>query len=94
MLDNGRLYVWTVSDSWKVKRVRRNPECTVQPCDFRGKTHGDIVKGSATVLDAAGSERVRDLIKRRYGIMGWVSITLSKVRRGDTGTIGLEIVPA
>lgn len=66
----------------------------MQPCDFRGKTHGDIVKGSATVLDAAGSERVRDLIKRRYGIMGWVSITLSKVRRGDTGTIGLEIVPA
>ncbi|WP_433560981.1 PPOX class F420-dependent oxidoreductase [Nocardia sp. CA-151230] len=93
-LDNGRLYLWTVTDSWKVKRVRRNPEVTVQACDLRGKTRGEIVKGSATVLDAAGTERVRDLIKRRYGIQGWLGITLSKVRRGSAGTIGIEIVPA
>ncbi|MFE3001968.1 PPOX class F420-dependent oxidoreductase [Nocardia sp. NPDC059246] len=93
-LDNGRLYVWTVTDSWKVKRVRRNPEVTVQACDLRGKTRGEIVKASATVLDAAGTERVRDLIKRRYGIQGWLGITLSKVRRGSAGTIGIEIVPA
>ncbi|MGV9664039.1 PPOX class F420-dependent oxidoreductase [Nocardia niigatensis] len=93
-LDNDRLYVWTVTDSWKVKRVRRNPAVTLQPCDLRGKTHGEIVKGSATVLDAAGSERVRDLIKRRYGIQGWLAITFSKLRRGSEGTIGIEIVPA
>ncbi|WP_040808885.1 PPOX class F420-dependent oxidoreductase [Nocardia concava] len=93
-LDGGRLYVWTVTDSWKVKRIRRNPEVTVQPCDFRGKTHGELLKGSALILDAPGSERARDLIKRRYGILGWVSITLSKLRRGDTGTIGIEIAPA
>ncbi|MTE14253.1 PPOX class F420-dependent oxidoreductase [Nocardia aurantiaca] len=92
-LDNGRLYVWTVTDSWKVKRVRRNPDVTLQPCDLRGKTHGEIVKGSATVLDAAGTERVRDLIKRRYGIQGWLVVTLSKVRRGSAGTIGIEIIP-
>ncbi|MEC3917269.1 PPOX class F420-dependent oxidoreductase [Nocardia sp. CDC160] len=94
VLDNGRLYVWTVTDSWKVKRIRRNPEVTVQPCDFRGKTHGELVKGSALILDPAGSERTRELIKRRYGILGWISITLSKLRRGDTGTIGIEIAPA
>ncbi|MGW4249627.1 PPOX class F420-dependent oxidoreductase [Nocardia sp. NPDC004722] len=94
VLDGGKLYVWTVTDSWKVKRIRRNPEVTVQPCDFRGKTHGELLKGSALVLDAPGTERVRDLIKRRYGIQGWLGITLSKLRRGNTGTIGIEIAPA
>lgn len=93
-LDGGRLYVWTVTDSWKVKRIRRNPEVTLQPCDVRGKTHGEIVKGRAVVLDDAGSDRVRDLIKRKYGIMGWLTITGSKLRRGNAGTIGIEITAA
>ncbi|MEV0466719.1 PPOX class F420-dependent oxidoreductase [Nocardia tengchongensis] len=93
-LDGGRLYVWTVTDSWKVKRIRRNPEVTVQACDVRGKTRGEIVKGRAVILDDAGSERTRGLVQRKYGIMGWLTITLSKVRRGSAGTIGIEITAA
>ncbi|MFF0610692.1 PPOX class F420-dependent oxidoreductase [Nocardia tengchongensis] len=94
VLDGGRLYVWTVTDSWKVKRIRRNPEVTVQACDVRGKTRGEIVKGRAVILDDAGSERTRGLVQRKYGIMGWLTITLSKVRRGSAGTIGIEITAA
>ncbi|MEV6772082.1 PPOX class F420-dependent oxidoreductase [Nocardia sp. NPDC051030] len=93
-LDGGRLYVWTVTDSWKVKRIRRNPQVTVQPCDLRGKVHGDVVEGTAAVLDAAGSDRVRGLIKRRYGIAGLVTVLGSQLRRGKSGTIGIEIAAA
>ncbi|MBL1073802.1 PPOX class F420-dependent oxidoreductase [Nocardia sp. 2] len=90
-LDGGRLYVWTVTDSWKVKRIRRNPQVTVQPCDVRGKPHGDVVKGTATILDAAGSDRVRGLIKKRYGLQGLFIVGGSVLRRGKSGTIGIEI---
>lgn len=93
-LDNGRLYIWTVTDSWKVKRIRRNPEVTLQPCDVRGKTTGEIVKGTALVLDEAGSDRTRNLIKRRYGILGALTIGGSLLRRGKSGTIGIEVTPA
>ncbi|WP_405495682.1 PPOX class F420-dependent oxidoreductase [Nocardia sp. NBC_00511] len=93
-LDSGKLYVWTVTDSWKVKRVRRNPQVTLQACDVRGKTRGEVFNGTAVVLDAAGSERTRELVKKRYGIQGWLVVTTSKLRRGATGTIGLEISPA
>ncbi|MFE3187961.1 PPOX class F420-dependent oxidoreductase [Nocardia sp. NPDC059240] len=94
VLDGAKLYVWTVTDSWKVKRIRRNPQVTVQPCDVRGNTRGEVLKGSAQILDAPGSARVRDLIKRRYGIQGWLVLLGSKLRRGDSGTIGIEITPA
>ncbi|MFI6865575.1 PPOX class F420-dependent oxidoreductase [Nocardia sp. NPDC050406] len=90
-LDAGRLYIWTVTDSWKVKRLRRNPQVTLQPCDALGKPRGAVITGTGTILDAAGTDRVRSLIKRKYGIPGWFGVYGSLLRRGKNGTIGLEI---
>ncbi|MFL6090041.1 MAG: PPOX class F420-dependent oxidoreductase [Aeromicrobium sp.] len=91
---DGQLFVWTVSDSWKVKRIRRNPEVTVQPCDVRGKPHGQVLKASARLLDGAETERVRALIRRKYWLTGPVAVFASVVRRGKDGTVGIEITPA
>lgn len=89
--DGGKLYVWTVTDSWKVKRLRRNPAVTVQPCDVRGKPRGEALSGTGRVLDAAGTDRVRKLVMRKYFIMGPVTVLGSLLRRGKSGTIGIEI---
>ncbi|WP_225731754.1 MULTISPECIES: PPOX class F420-dependent oxidoreductase [unclassified Nocardia] len=91
--DDGKLYIWTVTDSWKVKRLRRNPAVTVQPCNVAGKPRGPIVAGTGRVLDAAGTARVRKLLMRKYFILGPVTILGSFVRRGRSGTVGIEITP-
>ncbi|MEU6562803.1 PPOX class F420-dependent oxidoreductase [Nocardia nova] len=93
VLDDAKLYVWTETASWKVKRVRRNPDLTLQPCNMSGKPHGEIVRGTGVVLDEPGSDRVRSLIKRKYSLMGWLIVTGSVLRRGRKGTIGIEISP-
>lgn len=90
-LDDGKLYVWTVTDSWKVKRIRRNPAVTVQPCTVSGTPRGAVVNGTAQILDDTGSDRVRRLIKRKYSIQGWLIVVGSQLRRGRKGTIGIEI---
>lgn len=90
-LDGNELVVWTEANSWKVKRIRRNPTVTLQPCDLRGKPSGEVVDGTATILDEAGSDHARDLIKKKYGVIGWVTVTGSVLRRGKTGTIGIAI---
>lgn len=93
-LDGDKLVMWTVTDSWKVKRIRRNPEVLVQACDARGKkAFGDIVKGTAEIQDAGGTERTRKAIAKKYGILGWITVKGSQLRRGDGGTIGLAITP-
>ncbi|WP_316575126.1 PPOX class F420-dependent oxidoreductase [Nocardia canadensis] len=89
-----KLFVWTVTDSWKVKRIRRNPDVTLQPCDARGKAHGDVVTGTARILDAAETEQVRSWLRRKYWLTGPLVILASNLRRGKTGTIGIEITPA
>ncbi|MYR08309.1 PPOX class F420-dependent oxidoreductase [Gordonia sp. SID5947] len=91
-IDGDRLTMWTVVDSWKVKRIRRDPRVVVQACDARGrKTIGEPVDGTAEILDEAGTEKVRRLIADKYGILGWLTIKGSLLRRGKSGTVGLSI---
>lgn len=85
------LLVWTVTDSWKVKRIGRNPKVLLATCDLRGKPKGEPVSGTARVLDAAGTTRAREAIAKKYGIRGRVTMAVSKLRRGAAGTVGLSI---
>jgi hypothetical protein len=72
--ESGRLFVWTEADSFKVKRMRRNPEVMVQPCTHGGEPHGVAVRGRAEVLDHAGTAHVRDLLAHKYGVVGWLGV--------------------
>ena len=89
--DGNALAIWTVSDSGKVKRIRRNSKVLVGPCDLRGRPTGDQVPGEAVILDAEGTQRVRSLLTKKYGIVGRVTLWGSRIRRGTTGTIGIRI---
>ena len=91
-LDGDKLLMWTVTDSWKVKRLRCNPAVVVQACDVRGKqTYGDPVSGTAQILDTPGSDHARDVVQKKYGLLGWVTVKGSLLRRGKKGTVGLAI---
>lgn len=92
--DGESLVMWTEADSWKVKRIRRDPHVVVQACDARGKKlRGQPVDGTATILDAAGTDHARSVISKKYGIVGWVLVKASLIRRGKDGTIGIAITP-
>ncbi|MFI9816441.1 PPOX class F420-dependent oxidoreductase [Saccharothrix variisporea] len=88
------LFVWTPVDTGKVKRIRRSGDVEVAPCDFKGNPTGAAVKARARLLDEAGSDQVRQLIGRKYGLLGKVTVFGSKLRRGKNGTVGIEIVPS
>ncbi|MET7419203.1 PPOX class F420-dependent oxidoreductase [Dactylosporangium sp. NPDC005555] len=85
------LMVWTVRDSGKVKRIRRDGKVTVAPCTVRGVPTGDAVPGHATILDAEGGKTARELIKRKYGLRGRLFVWMSVRRRGADGTVGVRI---
>ncbi|WP_204073446.1 PPOX class F420-dependent oxidoreductase [Planotetraspora phitsanulokensis] len=89
--DGDALAVWTGTRTGKVKRVRNNPEVTVTGCDVRGRVHGEPMAGRAEVMSAEDTERVRGLLVRKYGLLGWLTVTGSKIRRGREGTVGLRI---
>ncbi|MEV4490999.1 PPOX class F420-dependent oxidoreductase [Micromonospora coxensis] len=89
--DGGTLAVWTAADSGKVKRIRRDGAVTLAPCDVRGRPRGSAVPGHAVLCGPEESRRVRDLIKRKYRLIGRLSLLGSRLRRGEAGTIGIRV---
>ncbi|MCF8571077.1 PPOX class F420-dependent oxidoreductase [Gordonia sp. HY002] len=88
--DGNDLVMWTVRDSWKVKRLRRDNRVLVQKCDARGsKTVGPQVAGIGTVND--DGSRAGDMIIKKYGIFGRLTVLGSRLRRGAAGTVEVRV---
>lgn len=90
-MDGDRMLMWTESKSWKVKRIRNRPRVTVGVCDARGNPKGPQIDATAVVLNDAGTEETRDAIARKYGLIGWIAVKGSILRRGRKGTVGLAV---
>jgi len=53
VLDEDRLFCRSDAESFKVKRIRRNPPVTVAPCGLRGKVKGTKVAARVEPLRAS-----------------------------------------
>ncbi len=72
---DGKLVLFTLGESFKVKRVARNPKVRVAPCDVRGGLRGDWVDGSCVLVDDPAHEaRAYKALRDKYGL---------KMRVGD-----------
>ncbi|MER5770734.1 PPOX class F420-dependent oxidoreductase [Streptomyces sp. NPDC001985] len=64
--DGGKLYIWTNTESWKVKRLRNDSRVIVTVCDVRGRIAPGAAsaEGTAELLDDTSA--VRRLMARKY----------------------------
>lgn len=92
---DGTLLVYTEASSGKVKRLRRDPSCTVAACDVRGRVHGEVVAATAVVLDDQ-AEAVLGRLIRRYGWQARAFDLLSRLRRRGQreDAVGLRLAAA
>jgi PPOX class probable F420-dependent enzyme len=68
--EGNAVYVHTVADSGKVKRIRRNPQVNIAPCKMNGTVVGDWVPASAReLLDEKTNQKVDKLLDKKYGLM-------------------------
>lgn len=88
-LGDGTVGFTTGLDSLKVKRIRNDPRVSLQACDMRGrvKDGAESVDGTATVVDGPEFERVRAVVRTKYGLQYRLMIGLDKVasifKKGD-----------
>jgi PPOX class probable F420-dependent enzyme len=60
------LYVYTIGNSGKVKRIRNNPRVRVAPCNMRGGLRGDWVDARAEILQGEEAAKGMLLLNRKY----------------------------
>src|SRR5262245_23133782 len=67
--EQGVLYVYTLANAGKVKRIRRNPRIRLAPCTMRGTVIGPWVEAEATLVDATTAAHGHASLRHKYGWM-------------------------
>ena len=89
---DGKLYARTEANSWKVKRIRREPRVLVAPCTMRGRPLGPPFEGEARVLEPGDHDRAEAAVAANYGLERRVYVRLLGEAPDDVAFI--EVVPA
>ncbi|MEU1472389.1 PPOX class F420-dependent oxidoreductase [Streptomyces sp. NPDC005761] len=92
--DGEELFVWTKSDSWKVKRLRNDSRVLVTVCDVRGRIAegAPSAEGTGRLLDEKGTNGARRAIARKYTWKYWLlDYPAMIVRLGKRPQTGIAI---
>lgn len=93
--DPRRLLIATGADTWKVRRIKRDPHVRVAACSARGAVHGEAVDGVARLVDE--EPLVRRLQHEKYGwqmrLLEGANALVRRIRRrpGETAVF-IEVV--
>jgi hypothetical protein len=96
--DGRRLLVWSGAETWKVKRIRRDPRVRVAPCDARGNVRGQSIDGTARLLGPDAEPLMQRLLQQKYGpvkrsLDAFNSLVRVLARRPRPRAEYIEIVP-
>jgi PPOX class probable F420-dependent enzyme len=85
------LYVYTLPDSGKAKRIRNNPKVRIAPCTMRGEVRGAWVDARARICDGAEVEKGQELLNQKYGLMKRLGDFFSRLRGRTQIVLAIEI---
>ena len=86
------LYIYSLANAGKVKRIRNNPKVRIVPCDVRGHPKGAWVDAKARILDTVGAAHGHQLLNQKYGWMKRLGDLFSRLRRKARVVIAIDIV--
>jgi uncharacterized protein len=66
--ENGRLFVRTDGDSFKVRRIAHNPSVTVAECSASGRLRGEPIAAHAEIQRNGEAQHVDELMARKYRV--------------------------
>lgn len=85
------LYVYTGADTWKVKRVRKNPRIRIVPCSMRGAPEGEWIEARVRFVQGEEEAKGRQLLDRKYGWQKRLIDWSGKLRKTRTVVMAIEM---
>jgi PPOX class probable F420-dependent enzyme len=61
-----KIFIYTIGDTGKVKRMRNNPRVKIAPCDMRGNILGPWVYARAEFVTGEEAARGMRLLNKKY----------------------------
>jgi PPOX class probable F420-dependent enzyme len=85
--EGNTIFVRTIADSGKVKRIRNNSQVNIAACKVDGSLLGDWEQAKAKeVVDKNTDKKVDRLLDKKYGLMKKM-FSLSSVLQGKKNTV-------
>jgi len=91
-VDGNRAFVRTWDSTWKLKRVRNNPEVEVGPCMVGGEPTGPAIRAHARILGGDESAYAEEMLAHKYPVLHGVLIPLVHRLTGNQ-TMHIELRP-
>jgi uncharacterized protein len=89
--DASVLYIYSLADAGKVKRIRNNPRVRVAPCDMRGKLKGEWIEAKARIVDGAEAAKGHRLLDEKYGVLKKIGNVFSKLMKRERVVIAIDL---
>jgi hypothetical protein len=89
--DGNQLYVRTIKDSGKVKRIRNNSRVRVAPCDGCGNLCGEWQEAQARIATASEDERIERLLKKKYGLVKGAFDLMGRFNRSEYVSLAINL---
>jgi PPOX class probable F420-dependent enzyme len=64
--DEARLFMYTIGNTGKVKRIRNNPHVKIAPCTIKGDVLGDWFDGKAEIITGDVASQAMKLLNKKY----------------------------
>lgn len=64
--NKARLYIYTIGNTGKVKRIRNNRQVKIAPCTIRGEVLGEWTSAVVDILSGEDSRRAMRLLNKKY----------------------------
>src|ERR1051325_5725384 len=88
---DGTIYVYTLLNAWKVKRIRNNPRVRIAPCDMRGNLKGDWVEARARIVDEEEARQGQELLDKKYGLVKKIGNLFGRLRGNRHAVIAINV---
>lgn len=93
VLEGDVIYVRTIANSGKVKRIRNNPRVNIAPCKVDGALLGDWIPAQAReVTDSDIARKVDQLLGKKYGLMKTLLAVGSRLQRREYTILEIRLL--
>jgi PPOX class probable F420-dependent enzyme len=89
--DGNEIYIYSLAEAGKVKRIRNNPRVRIMPCDFRGGAKGEWVDATARIIAGGEEDKAQRLLDKKYGLMKRIGNIYSKIMKRPRAAIAIRI---
>jgi uncharacterized protein len=64
--EGARLYMYTIGNTGKVKRIRNNPRVKIAPCTYKGELLGEWSDAKAEIITGDIASQAMKLLNKKY----------------------------